>query len=456
MKIMVYSHDAFGLGNIRRMLSICEHLLANIIDVSILVVSGSPMLHSFRLPQGLDYIKLPCLNRGESGSLAVKYLGTDFDLTVKLRSDLILSAATNFQPDVLLVDKKPYGIAGELKDTVQYLRSHQPGAKLVLLLRDILDRPEVVIADWDKHDSQAAIEDYYDQVLVVGMPEVFDIVREYQFSPGVASKVQFCGYIGRLPGLKSPARIRQELGLLPQQRLVLVTPGGGEDGYATIATYLQGLALLTNAAQFKTLIFTGPEMPGEQRETLMAMAQEFDQVILEEFSDDMMSYMAVADTVVAMGGYNTICEILAADKPAVIIPRIKPAQEQLMRSARMQRLGLFKAIHPDQLTPARLMRSVLHQLHQDALKPALKLDLDALPRINKHLLRLTRTTMQAQLESQIAASQANGLHTNVTYLTQKLESMLCLTPTSSLTPTASLNSIARTLPNHCDRLPIAQ
>ncbi len=450
MKIMVYSHDAFGLGNIRRMLSICEHLLANIADVSILVLSGSPMIHSFRLPQGLDYIKLPCLNRGESGSLAVRYLGTDFDSTVKLRSDLILSAATNFQPDVLLVDKKPYGIAGELKDTVQYLRLYQPNAKLVLLLRDILDRPDVVMADWEKHDSQAAIEDYYDQVLVVGMPEVFDLTREYQFSPGVASKVQFCGYIGRLPGLRSPAAIREELGLLPQQRLVLVTPGGGEDGYTTIATYLQGLALLTNAAQFKTLIFTGPEMPPEQRQTLRAMAQEFDQVILEEFSDDIMSYMAVADTVVAMGGYNTICEILAADKPAVIIPRIKPAQEQLMRASRMQRLGLFKAIHPDQLTPARLMRSVLHQLHQDALKPALKLDLDALPRINKHLLRLTQTTTQALLESQTAAAQANQLHSNITYLTQKLESMLCLTPTASPTPSN------RSLPTQCDRLVIAQ
>ncbi len=450
MKIMVYSHDAFGLGNIRRMLSICEHLLANIADVSILVLSGSPMIHSFRLPQGLDYIKLPCLNRGESGSLAVRYLGTDFDSTVKMRSDLILSAATNFRPDILLVDKKPYGIAGELKDTVQYLQLYQPEAKLVLLLRDILDRPEVVMADWEKHDSQAAIEDYYDQVLVVGMPEVFDIVREYQFSPGVASKVQFCGYIGRLPGLRSPAAIRQELGLLPLQRLVLVTPGGGEDGYATIATYLQGLALLTDAAQFKTLIFTGPEMPVEQRETLAAMAKEFDQVILEEFSDDIMSYMAVADTVVAMGGYNTICEILAADKPAVIIPRIKPAQEQLMRAAKMQRLGLFKAIHPDQLTPARLMRSVLHQLHHDALKPSLKLDLEALPRINKHLLRLAQTTAQAQLESQIAASQESEMHTNITYLTEKLESMLCLTPTASLTPAN------KSLPNHCDRLPVAQ
>ena len=64
MRLMVYSHDAFGLGNLRRMLSICEYLLKDQTDLSILLVSGSPMLQAFRLPKGLDYIKLPCLNRG--------------------------------------------------------------------------------------------------------------------------------------------------------------------------------------------------------------------------------------------------------------------------------------------------------------------------------------------------------------------------------------------------------
>ena len=67
-RIMVYSHDAFGLGNIRRMLSICKYLIKYISNLSILLVSGSPMLQSFRLPQGLDYIKLPCLNRGQAGT----------------------------------------------------------------------------------------------------------------------------------------------------------------------------------------------------------------------------------------------------------------------------------------------------------------------------------------------------------------------------------------------------
>ena len=63
----------------------------------------------FRLPQRLDYIKLPCLNRGLSGELCAKYLRMPTEETVALRSQLIHSAVTHFKPDILLVDKKPTG-----------------------------------------------------------------------------------------------------------------------------------------------------------------------------------------------------------------------------------------------------------------------------------------------------------------------------------------------------------
>ncbi len=56
MKLMVYSHDAFGLGNMRRMLAICEHLLQEIPGLSILLLSGSPMLQGFRFDNLAKFI----------------------------------------------------------------------------------------------------------------------------------------------------------------------------------------------------------------------------------------------------------------------------------------------------------------------------------------------------------------------------------------------------------------
>jgi predicted glycosyltransferase len=200
MRLMVYSHDGFGLGNIRRMLSICTHLLNSISDLSILILSGSPMLHSFRLPKGLDYIKLPCLNRGTSGELSVKYLKTEIEETVALRSQLILSAIGSFKPDVFLVDKKPYGMRNELQTSLEYLQKELPETQRILLLRDILDHPDVTVQDWQNHGYYDAIQMFYDRVMVVGSADVFDVCQEYQFPAAVAEKVQFCGYIRKKTG----------------------------------------------------------------------------------------------------------------------------------------------------------------------------------------------------------------------------------------------------------------
>lgn len=386
MRLLVYSHDAFGLGNIRRMLTICQHLLDNVFGLSILLVSGSPVVHSLRLPPGLDYIKLPCLGRDRSGKLTAKYLGTGVDETVKLRSDIIKTAIANFQPDLLLVDKKPYGLKGELKESLDILKTQFPETKLVLLLRDILDSPEATIKDWQTQGYYQAIDQSYDRVLTVGMPEIFDPIEEYQLPASLSHKVKFCGYIRRETGRKSRSLLRQELQTSPDEPLVLVTPGGGGDGYHLVNNYICGVSQLS-PRRIKSLIVCGPEMPPPQRQKLYQAARQHSQVQIGEFTDDMTSYMEAADAIVSMGGYNTVCEILSLNKRAVVVPRVQPVQEQWIRAKRMANLGLFKVIHPDFLTPQKLVDAVLEQLRSRNL-PLLCLDLNALPRIEQEVLRL--------------------------------------------------------------------
>ncbi|NHC33167.1 glycosyltransferase family protein [Scytonema millei] len=402
MRLLVYSHDAFGLGNIRRMLAICEHLLSEIPDLSILLLSGSPMLQGFRLPKGLDYIKLPCLNRGETGEIAVKYLGMDVEETVKLRSELILSAAIIFQPDIFLVDKKPYGLKNELRGTLNYLKKTLPETKLVLLLRDILDCPEKTIAEWQKNDFYTAIDKFYHQIQIVGTPEVFDTVREYRFPSTIAEKVRYCGYLHRQPGQKSRTSIRRELQVSQRERLILVTPGGGEDGYELVDTYLSALAILPAKYRIKSLIICGPEMPETQKQLVERAAENNSQVRVGEFTDDLMSYMNAADVVVSMAGYNTVCEILSAKKPSVIIPRSKPSQEQLIRAEKMANLGLIKTLIPSQenCSSTTLMNLLLSQL-KGRQKPDFNLDMNGLVRVQNYLLQLMSQKVCKQQLNQI-------------------------------------------------------
>ena len=390
MRLIVYSHDAYGLGNIRRMLAICKYLLDSTPELSILLISGSPVMHSFRMPQGLDYIKLPCLGRDEKGELSAKYLGTNPQEATKLRSDLIKAAVVNFQPDLILVDKKPYGLQEELKASLNYVKKYMPATKWVLLLRDILDAPEVTIKDWQQNDNYNVLQRYYDQILVVGMPEIFDVTQEYQFPISLIDKTQFCGYIRREYGCKSPEAIRQELKVKANEKLVLVTPGGGGDGYRLVETYLQGLKLLPQKHNIKSLIISGPEMPESERKEVNTLAKQFSHVQVSEFTDDLASYMEAADTVVCMGGYNTICEVLSLNKKTVVIPRVNPVQEQWIRAQNMADFGLFNAIHPDVLTPHNLIETIQEQLQSDRnhLPAVSRLDLNGLPRIQQSICAL--------------------------------------------------------------------
>ncbi|MEA5573063.1 glycosyltransferase family protein [Calothrix sp. UHCC 0171] len=414
MRLMVYSHDTFGLGNIRRMLVICEHLLKEIPGLSILLLSGSPMLQGFRLPKGIDYIKLPCLNRGETGEVTAKYLGINIEDTIRLRSHIILSAAIHFQPDLFLVDKKAYGIKNELVRTVRYLHKNLPKTKLVLLFRDILDTPEKTIHEWKKNSYYEALEKYYHLILVVGTPDIFDFSQEYQLPQKITDKVRFCGYLRRPSGQKNKRIIRQELQIELDEKLILVTPGGGEDGYQLINNYLQGLKILPKSEKIKSVIICGPEMPIADKQALEQAAKSNYQVQMGEFTDDLMSYIEAADAVVSMGGYNTICEILSAGKPAVIVPRFQPSQEQLIRSLRMQQKTSFQTIHPHNLTP----KNLISQLTYILAKPHTthNIDLDGLSRITRQIRNLLADIVMSN-KSQLLYYQSNNCCSLKTVLT---------------------------------------
>jgi predicted glycosyltransferase len=395
---LVYSHDTFGLGNIRRMLAICEYLHQSMEDVSILILTGSPMLHSFRVAKGIDYIKLPCLKRSEAGDLGVRFLDLQSDEVIGLRKQLILSSVRSFRPDVVLVDKKPAGLAGELEPALRYVKAHMPACKVVLVLRDILDETAPTTEQWRKSRSDEAVEWFYDSVLVLGSAQIFDVRQEYLFSRGVQAKVVHCGYVKRQPGRRPRNVVRTELGVVRDDRLVLVTAGGGEDGCSMMEAYVRGLEFIPPQEKVKTLIVTGPEMPPARSALLMRQLAGRNDVTLLEFTDDLMSYMDAADLVISMAGYNTVCELLTLRKRAILVPRVEPVAEQRIRAERMSALGLFETVLPSELGPAVLMERVLRQLREGANRAVREfVDMEALPRIGNLIQQMCRPTLHAAM-----------------------------------------------------------
>jgi predicted glycosyltransferase len=362
-KIVVYSHDTFGLGNVRRMLAITEHLLDTMPNLSVLLISGSPMIHSFRLPESrFDYLKLPTIGRTLSGEYIAKKLETNFDELVTVRSQIIQAAIANFSPDVMIVDKKPRGVADELQPALELIHRDMPLTKVVLLLRDILDDPKITHQIWLKNNYFQSINRHYDSILVMGSIKVFDLAKEYRFPENIAKKVTYCGYINRnhivaennKPGLSSKINRTD----------VLVTVGGGEDGMFPLKCFLNGLALKNTYRSLSTTIVTGPEMSGQHRNEIQQMANSFPNVNVLDFVAELPAHIFASELIVSMGGYNTVVEILALNKPVIVIPRVKPVLEQLIRAIRMEKMGLLHCIHPDEISPKLLMQAVTSQLEK--------------------------------------------------------------------------------------------
>jgi len=95
------------------------------------------------------------------------------------------------------------------------------------------------------------------------------------------------------------------------------------------------------------LVVFGPFMTPDQQAGFSARAATLPKVRAITFDVRPRTWMARAAGVVAMGGYNTFCEILSFDKPALIVPRTTPRLEQAIRARRAAELGLVSVLEDD-------------------------------------------------------------------------------------------------------------
>jgi len=377
-KILLYSHDTFGLGNIRRTLLLAQELIEQYPGAAILLVTGSQMIHSFRIPEGVDYIKLPCLDRIDAERYEPRFLTACSAEVKRTRSAILERAVLGFEPDLMIVDKRPAGVDGELIETLRALRQKQLPTKLVLGVRDILDEPERTRAALQSNHSFEIIEEFYDEVWIYGSQVIFDTVREYDFPDGVARITHFCGY------LKRPTVRATRADHTPR---VLVTTGGGGDGSAIIEAYLEGLARLPRNVALQTTVVFGPQMSPAQSAALHERYGYLADVTFLDFEPDLTRLYAESDIVVSMAGYNTVCELLSFGHHAILVPRAEPVQEQLIRARLLAAQGLFQIVEPQDLSPDTLIAKVLAALKPAAVTPV-PFELEGLPRIRERMRAL--------------------------------------------------------------------
>ena len=365
-RILMYSHDSYGLGHLRRTLSLAEAFVEHDPGLGVLILTGSTVSSAFRMPQGIDIVKLPSAVKVSNGVYKPGRLPIKFEHLRKLRSGLILNAAESFSPDAFIVDKVPLGMKREVSRTLEYFHDERPSALTILGLRDVLDDPDRIRRHWRDNHITEAIERYYDLILVYGPREVYDPLPEYGLSITILRRSYYVGYVGRGSTLGDTSDMPFRPGY------VLVTSGGGADGFHLIRNYLESLR--EPVPSFESIVVTGPLMDEESKRTVERLSRGLRARVLE-FRADMERLIHGAGAVVAMGGYNTTTELLAARKPALIVPRVEPRVEQLIRARRLASLGLVEMIHPRDLTPP-LMRSKVEELMRRDPSTAPKAEVD--------------------------------------------------------------------------------
>src|SRR6476469_697000 len=339
-RILIYSHDSFGLGHLRRCRAIAHAIVDRFKGVSVLILSGSPIIGSFDFLPRVDFVRIPGVVKLHNGEYQSLGLHIDLDKTMAIRAAILKQTADSFRHDPFLVDKKARGTT------------------LVLGLRDIMDEPALLLREWKRKKVLPALEHLYDEIWVYGLADFADPLQGVACPAAVRSKMIYTGYLRRaVPHLKTtepPVR---------RPPYVLVTVGGGDDGMAVLDWVLAAYEY-DRRIPLAAVIVTGPFMAPEQQRHFRERAERMKRIEVLTFDAHLEVLMERAVGVVAMAGYNTFCEILSLDKRAILVPRVLPRREQVMRAVRAAAFELAHTLDPERPHEPALMIAALHKLRE--------------------------------------------------------------------------------------------
>ena len=359
-RILIYSHDSFGLGHLRRCHAIAQSLVARRKGLSVLILSGSPIIGSFDFRSRVDFVRIPGVIKLRNGEYSSLSLHIDIGEVLEMRASIIQHTAKVFNPDLFLVDKEPLGLRGEIHETLRMLKRN--GTQCVLGLRDVMDDPVLLAREWERKQPVPALRDLYDEIWVYGLPQICNPLAGIDLPETVRAKITYTGYLRRDPSENGTAAMSK-----PQfdEPYLLVTTGGGGDGESLIDWVLRAYEVDPEIPHPALLVF-GPFMAPRRRENFQKRVERLERVKAITFDTHVEDLMRDAAGVVAMGGYNTFCEILSLDKPALIVPRRKPRMEQYIRASRAQQLGLVTMLSDEYGRNGRRMARALRELpHQN-------------------------------------------------------------------------------------------
>lgn len=370
-RFAIFTHDAYGLGHVRRSARILQSIHKLDPNASLLLITGSQSSHVYDLiPQNTDFVKIPTIVTSGTPELRPNTLNLSAFEIASLRAKIIYHTLETFDPDVLLVDNFPLGTRFELIDSLKLMRSRSSLA--VLGLRDILDPPQKVIKEWTRDNLYSLVDRYYNKILVYGIKSVFNVSESYMFKDSLASKLDYCGYIAD-SFVQTQLALEHAKSLGLTKNYFIATVGGGGDGYPILNTFVE---TVDKFPEYQHVVVTGELMPDTQFVDLKEKIKDIPNIILLKHTKFLPELLRGAALVISMGGYNTCSEILSNQCRAIIIPRSWRSGEhtakgltgedgeQVSRAKGLKRIGLVGMLPSSSLNSRSLAEAIDKVLHK--------------------------------------------------------------------------------------------
>jgi predicted glycosyltransferase len=353
VRAVLFSNEMLGLGHLRRSLALASALVSADDEATALVITGSHGLGAMSIHSRVDVMKLPTAPVTADSEWRATDLNAPASLALEpaaiseLRAQLSLAAVREFRPDTVLVDVAPLGRDGDLRPALEWLRAE--------------GQSTVALGLWEVAD--AADRRRWTPELIDAVAELYDIVVVYGDASAQDERVarlREAGIPVATTGVIGPPRVQvRPTDLTPGY--LLVTVGGGVDGYALLDATLA--AIRAQSLPIPAVLVAGPLMPAPEFAELQRAAMDLD-VQLHRVRTDMHALIAGAQAVVSMAGYSTVAELLTSGKPALLVPRAFPRDEQLLRARRWAAAGRVDLLEPDALTPTSLRQAIGHLLER--------------------------------------------------------------------------------------------
>ena len=412
LRVALYSHDAKGLGHLRRNLALAHHLARALPgltgrDVTGLVVTGLAPGQEYRLPDGFDWLTLPGVKKSGGAYLPQRLSISREDLSL-VRSALLSGVLSTFAPDLVIVDRHPYGVHQELREPLALLRRTHPASRVVLGLREVLDTPDTVQREWDELGDTDTLRRLIDEVWVYGDAAVHDLSATGEAPAALEDRMRYTGYLAHGRDIaetrdSSEASTAMAGNALDPAPFILTTAGGGSDGI----TLLRAAAQARVPDGYRHVVVTGPQLDAALFHQVAQAAGP--RTVVRRSWPGMSRHIQQAAAVISMAGYNTVSEVLASDTPSLLVPRETPRLEQFIRATALKEAGAIDLLRVTDLSVAALEDRLTELLRdRDAARQQL---------MGRRRLRLDGLATVPLLAAELVVDRGDGPATRLSHVT---------------------------------------